>query len=231
MIFIVYLIDSSLNPKLSMPLSIKEGEALQRPNFVFWTYGTTAGVKEVWPLHTGGILMYTFGALLHRLVDQCHFHRDQPEEAGRVLLHPVQKLFFEQLVHTAKGPSALIDVLEALKLVDPSQSAAAAISLVEGGLLAIETIEEVDLREIESPISTIVDLEEQLQSGTSSSARIVELFKEVDVETRDVLRKLQVHLATRKRTFTLIMESTQLTEAEVGTCTRVIKKPRYRSAA
>lgn len=221
-----------------MALSTKEREALQRPNFIFWTYGTE-GIKEVWPQHSGGILMYTFGALLHRLVDQCYHKRDRPDEAGRVMLHPVQKLLVQQLCKAERGPSALIDLLEALELVNPTQSASAALELVETSCYAVDVIEEVDLQDIDCPISIPVDLDGELQEignsspsvgatvGSAAKEKLLQMVKEVDTETLRALRKLQVHLAAKKRTFTLIMEATQLTEAEAGTCTRVIK-PRQR---
>ena len=194
---------------LATPLSTMEREALTYPHIQFFFYGS-AGVHEIWPSSGGKVVMYTLGALVLRLVEQCH-KREAPhvwnEESGTsVLVHPWQKMALEQLIARDRIADFLRQVTRVQDSLPDKEFA-----LVDAGMSVIGEIEEV-------PYERTYCSEKGADAPELSDTDVEDMTLTVDEETSRTLHKLQQEWRTDKRMFTLVMARTRLEARNVPTC-------------
>lgn len=194
---------------LTAPLSTMEREALTYHHIQFFFYGS-AGVHEIWPSSGGKVVMYTLGALVLRLVEQCH-RREAPhawnEEPGTsVLVHPWQKMALEQLIARDRIADFLRQVTRVQDSLPDKEFA-----LVDAGMSVIAEIEEV-------PYERTYCSEKGADAPELSDTDVEDMTLTVDEETSRTLHKLQQEWRTDKRMFTLVMARTRLEARNVPTC-------------
>jgi hypothetical protein len=99
-------------------------------------------VQEIWPAGKGKVIMYTFGALLLKLVEQCYHEKsDQAwtvESGASVYIHPWQKDVLNQLVRTNRVEEALDRVM-----ANKSNIGDIDFAIVDTGAKVLDEFEEV----------------------------------------------------------------------------------------
>jgi hypothetical protein len=189
-------------------LSPLEREGLTLPHFKFLYYGPE-GVQEIWPAGKGKVIMYTFGALLLKLVEQCyHGKSDQAwtvESGASVYIHPWQKDVLNQLVRTNRVEEILDRVL-----ANKSNIGDIDFAIVDTGAKVLDDFEEVPLEFTNCETRGLPVPDVQTEG-------LDEITYELDKETHRTLHRLQFEWRKTRRIFTLVMAKTRLEIRSIGT--------------
>ncbi|UZJ52006.1 hypothetical protein CBS101457_001326 [Exobasidium rhododendri] len=203
-------------PNFIVPFGQLEREALEIPNFSFFCYGSS-GTEEIWPSGSGKLIMYTFGALLPRLVEQCYGKKEScawegEERNSLIVVHPWQKNLLSQLIDANRVEELLRLLLASSQTNDLGDKDFA---IVDAGMKVMEDFEEVPFeltyasaQDFEPPDITALDLEEAIAL--------------VDKEVSRTLHRLQYEWRLKRRIFSLTMAKTRLEVREVKTMYTIV---------
>jgi hypothetical protein len=196
-------------------LSPQEIEALSVPTIRFYEYETA--IREIWPAIRGKVIMYTFGALMIKLVEQIFdnktAHAWTVETGTSILIHPWQKAIIQQLLDSDR----LEDFLHLVTKISDNVPDTG-FELVESAIDVLNEMEEVP----SEYCSLIVDAPDAGQADVN----LVTMTESIDNEICNTLHRLQYEWRTDKRMFTLVMARTRLDAREVPTAySRLRERP------
>lgn len=201
-------------PSAKYPLSAMDREALPYHNFKFVEYNDAVGVLQIWPFTSHKIIMFTFGALMTKLIDQCYVVKSKQRWVipdTTIMIHPWQKAILQQLIDADMLRSFIEQILNITDDVANKEFA-----LSESGRDVLDDFEEVPLEYLNSEAT---GRDEPLVSELDLSDMVLN----VDKETSATLHRLQYERRQHCRFFTLIMAKTRLACSEVPTLYRVVQ--------
>lgn len=194
-------------PSARVRLTPAEIEALKLPKVRFHAF--TSAIEEIWPAEKGGLIMYTFGALMIKLVEQLFDKKEAtvwPAGKGTcIVVHPWQKAVLQEMIDNDKVETFLREMLGMNDNV-PDKG----FSIVESGIALLDEMEEVP-SELTASYLAASDVPEVSVLGLEKTTRLV------DIEVSNTLHRLQYEWRFERRRFTLIMAKTRLAGREVPT--------------
>jgi hypothetical protein len=168
-----------------------------------------SAIEEIWPAEKGRVVMYTFGALMIKLVEQLFDKKEAKawtaEEGTCIVVHPWQKSVLQKMIDNDKVEDFLREILGVTDDV-PDKGFA----IVESGITVLDDMEEVP-SELTASFTAATDVPDAELSGLEKMTRLV------DTEVSNTLNRLQYEWRFERRIFTLIMAKTRLAGREVPT--------------
>lgn len=195
-------------PSSDVALTSNETEALKYENFAFFCYENES-VQEIWPFSKGKVIMYTFGALIIKLVEQLFVKKEirawTEAEGTSILVHPWQKAVMQQLIDLELVEEYLGQILGIVDNV-PDKG----FELVVSAIAILDEIEEVP-HELTNTFRQSTDV------PTAGDGELEKLNHVLDMEVSQTLHRLQSEWRTERRSFTLVMAKTRLVCRELPT--------------